>query len=139
VGSAVIHDDLELYLTERLRDDLAARPEAYCGGFTVSNKWPDPIESRPDRLLVIRDDSGPSTSFITGDRSVGFTLLLPDEQDANAAARMVLALATQVPGIEPGNPVATVRSTNGPYAVTEQAPGFRRYLTVTYGVAGRAL
>jgi len=139
MGSAVIHDDLELYLTERLRSDLAARPEPYCGGFTVSNKWPNPIESRPDRLLVIRDDSGPSTSFLTGDRSVGFTLLTLDEQDANDAARMVLALATQIPGLEPGNPVAAVRSTNGPYAVTEQAPGFRRYLTVTYGVAGRAL
>jgi len=142
VGSAVIHDDLEQYLTARLAADLAARPEDYCSGFVVDNKWPHPTAPFPERLLVIRDDSGPRTSLVTAERSVGFTLVLGtvfEDKAANDAARMVLALASDVPGLEPGNPVAAVLTTNGPYAVPEEQPRARRYLTVTYSVVGRAL
>jgi hypothetical protein len=143
VGSAAVYDDLELYLTGRFRDELAERPEAVFDGVVVTNVFPAAGQPWPSRLLVVRDDSGPATSFVTADRQVGLTLVVDDSEvsplEASHGARVVAALARAVPGVETGNPVAVVRAQNGPYSVAEPPPRLRFYSTITYGVAARPL
>jgi hypothetical protein len=143
VGSAALHDDLELYLTGRLRAELSNRDEAAFDGIVVANVFPAATEPWPLRLLVVRDDSGPSTSVVTADRHVGLTLVVDDTAvtplEASEGARLVAALAYAVPGPQPDNPVAVVRAQNGPYSVAEPPPRLRFYSTITYGVAARPL
>lgn len=128
-----------MYLTGRLRREVAARPESYCSGVQVGNKEPGPNVPFPKRLIVVRDDGGPATSLVTAERQTGISVLCENELDADNLAAMVLAIATDVADMEPGNPIAAVLESNGPYAVPEEQPRFRRYMTVTYSVAGKAL
>lgn len=138
----VIHDDLELFLTGWYRDALAARPETVCRDVAVSNREPEPGQVFPARLLVIRDDGGPDTSLLTAERSVGLSVLAgtkANPRDANDLARIVHALRLAIPSVDPGNPVAAVLESNGPYAVVEDQPHARRYLTLTLSVVPRLM
>jgi hypothetical protein len=133
----VIHDDLELFLCAWYRNALAARPEDVCRDVVVSN-----TETNDPKQLIIQDNGGPDTSIISAERDVGLSILagtveLP--QDANDLARIVHALRTQIPAVEPGNPVSAVIASNGPYAVPENQPKARRYISLTLAVAGTPL
>lgn len=138
----VAHDDLELFLTGWYRRELAGRPEDICQRAEVSNRWPKPGEDFPDVLVVIRDDSGPDTSILTAERQVGISVLAgtrDDPQDAVTLARIVHALRSQIPAVEPGNPVAAVLGANGPYPVPEPQERACRYLTITFVVVASPL
>lgn len=138
---AVIHSDLELFLGTWYRVALAARPEEVCRGVEVDNREPNDGEF-PDRLLVIRDDGGPDTSVLTGTRTVGLSVLAGDPEnpkDAADLAAIVHALRTQIPSVDPDNPVAAVLGSLGPYRVPEFQPRARRYMTLTLSVVGKAL
>lgn len=138
----IIHADLELFLTEWLRRELAQRPEPVCQGVEVSNREPPVGETFPARLVVVRDDSGNRTSIITRHTSVGISVLAgtkDNPQDATDLARIVLALAEDCAAVEPGNPVAAVLESNGPYPVPEAQPHSRRYMTLVMSVVGSPL
>lgn len=138
----VIHDDLELFLTRWYRAALGRRPEVVCQAAIVANREPKAGEPFPAVLVVIRDDGGPETSILTGERSVGVSVLAgtkDDPQDAVDLARIVFALRSQIPAVEPGNPVAAVLGANGPYEVAEPQPHARRYMTFTLIVAASLL
>lgn len=138
---AVVHDDLELFLTAWYRAALAARPEEVCQGVEIDNREPTG-DNFPDRLLVIRDDGGPDTSILTGTRTVGLSVLAGDPEnpkDAADLAAIVHALRTQIPSTDPDNPVAAVLGSLGPYRVPESQPRARRYMTFTLSVVGKAL
>ncbi|MBD8477568.1 hypothetical protein [Microbacterium sp. CFBP 8794] len=138
---AVIHADLELFLTRWYRAALAARPEDVCRGVEVDNREPGG-EQFPERLLVIRNDGGPETSLLTGRRNVGLSVLAGDPenpQDAADLAEIVYALRTQIPSTDPDNPVAAVLGSLGPYRVPEFQPRARRYMTFSLSVVGKAL
>jgi hypothetical protein len=143
---AVIHDDLELFLIGWYREALAARPEPVCQDVEVDIVEPaDGVF--PEKLLVIRDDGGPTTSLLTAERAVGMSVLAGSKtapKDANDLIRIVAALANQVPspnqtGNEPRNPVAALVDINGPLKVAENQDRSRRYITVTYVVTADAL
>ncbi len=142
----VVDSDLELFLTTWYRAALAARPEPVCAGVEVDNKEPS-TGTFPARLLVIRDDGGPATSAVTGERSVGFTVLAGSKlapKDANDLIRIVLALVVQipapdVPGQSPRNPVSAVLERNGPFSVVEEQDRARRFATVTFAVTPEPL
>lgn len=148
----VIDSDLELFLTGWYRTALAgadaaalaARVGASAGlltGVEVDNKEPS-TGTFPAKLLVIRDDGGPSTSAVTGERSVGFTVLAGSKlapKDANDLIRIVLALvvlipAPDAPGQSPRNPVSAVLERNGPFPVVEEQDRARRFATVVFAV-----
>lgn len=138
MASGVIHGDLELYLTSRFARELAQRPEPACQGVDVDRREPAANEVFPPRLVVVRDDSGPDTSVVSAQRSVGISFLAENQSDCMTLSRIGAAIATQVPGLDPGNPVASVvlGSIFGPYWVAEDQPRFRRYMTITYDVVG---
>ncbi|MFC5930930.1 hypothetical protein [Cryobacterium melibiosiphilum] len=136
----VIHADLMLFLTGWFREALAARPESYCQGVVVTHQ--EPSGDLPERCLVIRVDGGPDTSILTAERDVGLSILAgtkENPQEAIQLALMVHALRSQIPGLEPGNPVAAVLSSNGPFAVVETQPVARQYITLVLGVVGTLL
>lgn len=138
---AVIYDDAELFLTSWYRSALAARPEPVCAGVAVG-RAESPQNPPPAKQLVIRDDGASRESFLTGEASIGFTVLAGTKlnpKDAKDLARIVLALADQIPFEDPANPFTGVRDSNGPYMVAEDSPYARVYSAVTFGVAGRPL
>ncbi|MFI8593730.1 hypothetical protein ACIGCK_04780 [Microbacterium sp. NPDC078428] len=138
---AVIIDDLELYLTGWYRAALAARPEPVCADVAVV-RVESPNDPPPAKQLVIRDDGTTMTSFLTGEASIGLTVLAgtrANPHDAKELARIVLALASQIPSPDPDNPFTALLSSNGPFMVPEETTFARVYSAVTFSVAGRAL
>lgn len=139
MGSAVIHSDIVLFLTTWFRAAIAARPEAYCQGVRVSNKETD-LNKGP--LVVILDNSGPRLSVISAERTIGISVLAGTKDNPKPAvdlALMVEALCSRLPGLQPGNPVAAVTETRGPFAVAEASTVARQYLTVDLIVTGTPL
>lgn len=134
----VLPPDVALFLTGFIRRELALRPEPYCKSVFVSNKFA-PANQPRERQVVVRDDGGPDTSVITSEPAVGITVLAMTEAEANGLARMVKAIVRDCPGVDPGNPVAAVVASNGPYEVPEESTSHRRYMTFTFAVVGEPL
>lgn len=136
----VIQADLELFLCAWYRRALAARPEPVCQNVVVGNSEPE--GEFPERMLVIHDVSGFDTSIITAERDVNLSILAgtrENPKEANDLARIVHALRSQIPAVEPGNPVAAVVSSRGPMPVPEEQPRARRLVIVTFSVVGEPL
>lgn len=137
----VIHDDLELFLTGWYRQALAARPEPVCAGVVV-DRTEDTTDDPPARQLIIRDDGATDTSFLTAEASIGLTVLAgtrENPKDAKDLARIVHALASQIPSGDPANPIAALLSRTTPVLVPENQPRARAYIAATFAIAGRAL
>lgn len=135
----VIHDDLELFLTTWYRARMLARSEAVCAGLEVDRVEFHPL---PAKLMVIRDDGGPETSLLTGERSVGVSILAGTRQnpkDAKDLANIAYAMRSQIPSGDPANPVAAVLGSTSPVMVPEAQERARVYFTLTLAVAGRPL
>lgn len=137
MGSRVLFTDLELYLTGRIRQELAAIAAPITQNVFVSNQFPTP--ARP-KTVVVRDDSGPQTSIITKEPSIGITVLAGDDQtqgqQATELANLVFMIVANCAGPEPGNPVAKVVNATGPYKVNEESGQPRRYMTFELAVVG---
>lgn len=140
--TAIIHDDLELFMLGWLRDRLAERPEPVCQDVKVDNKEPLPGSPWPKRLVVVRDDGSSEDELNVDSAALGVTVyagtkVLP--KDANDLARIVRALIRDSARVEPGNPVAAVVASAGPFKVDEERPEPRRYLTFELKVVGSPL
>jgi hypothetical protein len=138
---AVIYPDLEDYLIGWYRTALAARPEAVCAGVVVARTESEATPP-PKKQLIIRDDGTTRETFITGQASIGMTVLAgtkANPKDAKALAAIVLSLASQIPSPDPDNPFASLDAATGPYMVPEAATVARVYSTATFSVAGRPL
>jgi hypothetical protein len=146
VGKDVIFSDVELFLTGRIRARLAAivaGPEgpykALAAGVYVGATFPP---TRRPKTVVVRDDGGATTGLSTQETSVGVTVLAGDDntqgQEATDLAKLVAAIVAGCAGVEPGNPVAAVLSTNGPFRATEESGQPRRYFTANLAVTGKA-
>jgi hypothetical protein len=133
----VAHDDLVLFLTGWYRRALAERPEPICQQAVVAGtEINDPVQ------VIIQDNGGPDTSILTAERDVGISVMagtVENPTDANELARIVHALRTQIPAVEPGNPVTAVIASAGPMPVPENQPKARRYISLTLAVAGNPL
>lgn len=140
--TAIIHDDLELWLTGWLRTQLAARPEAVCKGVTVDNKTPEPTGEWPAKLVVVRYDGSSAEELHVDSAAVAATIYAGTKalpKDANDLARIVRALIGDSARVEPGNPVAAVTASNGPIPVDDEGEKAVRYLTFELAVVGSAL
>lgn len=131
----VLPPDVELFLTGFVRRELAARSDAFCRDVFVSNEFA-PASPPRKRQVVVRDDSGPDTSVITSEPAVGVTILAESKLVTNDLARMVKAIIRDCPGPDPGNPIAAVVASTGPYVVPEESTSHRRYMTFTFSAVG---
>lgn len=145
MGKRVIHSDLEKFLTGRIRSELALiTGQPYAGSF-VSNAFyaPDPQVPRtpPPFQVIVRDDGGPQTGIVTKAPSVGVTVMggvdITQGDEATGLALIVCAIVEDCADMEPGNPVAAVTDSNGPYKVPDPSGAARRYMTFTMSVAGK--
>lgn len=133
----VAYDNLTLFLVNWYRARLAARLEPVCQGVRVSN-----IESDAPKQLIVTDLGGPDTSVLTGLRDVNLSVLAgtrENSKDADDLARIVHALRTQIPSVDPSNPVSAVIESAGPFPVIESQQKARRLITVTFAVVGTLL
>lgn len=137
----IAYDDLELFLVGWYRAALASRSEAYAQGVTVVRVEPK-SDDFPTPMLVIRHDGTTDTSFITGEASVGVTVLAGSKRNPKPATdllRLVHALASQIPSPDPSNPVSALLGRTGPFLVPEDHDRARAYATLTLAVAGRGI
>lgn len=138
--TAIIHADLELWLTGWLRTQLAARPEPVCQGVKVDNKVP--AGTLPPKLIVVRYDGSSIEELHVDSAAVGVTVYAGTKalpKDANDLARIVRALIGDSARVEAGNPVAAVIASNGPIPVPEEGAHAVRYLTFELAVVGSTL
>lgn len=138
--TAIIHADLELWLTGWLRAQLTARSEAVCQGVKVDNKVP--AGTLPSKLVVVRYDGSSVEELHVDSASVGVTVYAGTKalpKDANDLARIVRALIGDSARVEPGNPVAAVTASSGPIPVADEGEKAVRYLTFELAVVGSAL
>lgn len=137
MASGVIHDDLEMFLVGWFRSAVAARGESYAQNVEVDRVEYEPL---PSRMLVIRDDGGPETGVVTGERQVGVSILAGTKANPKSAkdlAALVHALASRIPSPDPTNPVAAVLGKTAPVLVPEQQERARAYFTLRLSVVGR--
>lgn len=133
----VIHADLEAFLTSWYRTALRSRTEPYAQGVVVDRVEYEPL---PARLAVIRDDGGPETGVVTGERLVGVSVLAGTKEwpeDALDLARLMHALAPSIPSPDPSNPVAAVLERISPVLVSESQERARAYFTMRVSVVGQ--
>lgn len=135
MGKRVLFTDLELYLTGRIRTELAAIGTPLTANVFVSNSFPSPAR---EKTVVVRDDSGPLTSIITKQPSVGITVLAGNDQMATDLANLVYMIMSNCAGTEADNPVADVPDSTGPFKVIEESGQPRRYMTFELSVVGNA-
>lgn len=139
---AVIQGDLVGYVIQKYRTLLHARSEPDAMAATVRDREPSPGEEWPDVLVVVRDDGGPDTWILTGERSVSIVCILGTKENATPAmnlARLVHALRVELPGVGPEVPVSAVIGSSGPIFVPEAEPQARALVNLVVAVAGDPL
>ncbi|APZ81755.1 hypothetical protein NCPPB3778_11 [Rathayibacter phage NCPPB3778] len=131
--------DLELWLTGHVRA-LAASENITA---LVTNKEPIDLQIPLQRpIIVIRDDSGPRTSHVSFDRSIGFSVIAGtrmNDKPANDLARWLSGILFDEEIYSyPNSPIAAVEwgGCNGPYAVYDDMDVARRYGTAQYVTVG---
>lgn len=136
----VVHADIVLALCDLYR----ARPARFdrFPGLEFTDREPEANEPWPPWLVVFRDDSGPRTGPLTAERAIGATVFGEDAhnpQPCGELARLVLAVAEDLPSTAPTNPISALLQAFGPVRVREESPRSRYYLTLTLAVVATVL
>jgi len=145
VTSDILHADLVLWACSYVREQLAILSTRYpvAAGVEVTNREPDENgDAFPAKLVIIRDDSGSTLSVISQEKTLGVSTLMGTVEDgvnASFLARLVFAILSDCASTAPGNPVASVSESNGPYLVGEDQPRARFYSTHTLVVTGQPI
>lgn len=135
---AVVHADIEAEFIGYMTSALPARPEAYASGVMVRNRVP--VETTADpwpasgRLVVVRDDGGPTTQDVRATARLGVRIWAPTEAETADLAHLVAAL---VRGWR--SPVVRRTEPSRPLSVTEESRRPAAYLTAELLIRGRAL
>lgn len=127
----VLHDDIELWATTRLRSLLDARPEPYTDDVYVANTTPKP---RRDRMVIVRRDGGGRLDVIREAPRLGINVWAKTPQETTDLARIVAALLWASPD---GDPVSRVTVTGGPYSVADESGKPKAYITAELISKGR--
>lgn len=139
----VVPADVVLWLTGWLRSrlEVLAGTFGYCSDVVVRDREPSEGEF-PARLVVVSLAASVDTSVITTHVDVSLSTLAATKenpQECDDLARMVHALMRDSPGRQPGNPIAAVVASNGPYPVPEDQPRARRLSTFTLATVGTVI
>lgn len=111
----VLFPDVNLILTDRLRGALAARPEAYASGVTVTITVPNP---RDPRMIVVRRAGGPRLDWSRERARVVFQVWAETDQDLQDLARLARAL---VVAMVDGAPFTDARESAGPARIYDDS------------------
>lgn len=137
--AGVIHPDVEAFLIGYLSTALTARPESYAASVRVSNKVPSEQPGNPwptsKRLVVIRDDGGPSLGDVRALARLGVRVWGATDAETSDLANLVSAL---IGASEGAGPVRRSESAR-PYDVTETSGRPCQYFTAELVVRGVGL
>ena len=111
--TVVAFPDVDLLLTEYLRDALALRPEPVAADVLVSIEQPNPPA---DRMVLVRRAGGPRLQWTLERARVQFQSWAQSWPDALALAHLVSALVSDAP-----DPVLHVTTTAGPARVYDES------------------
>ncbi len=125
----IIAPDLEDWLVDYLATSLAARPESYASGVSVSIHVP---VTMPARLVVVRRDGGPQLDRVFTLARVTFQVWAGTDADATDLALMVSALVVSSPN---GSPVVRATAT-GPARLPPERDRAYRSLTAALTIRG---
>lgn len=135
---AIIWPDMEAEAIGYLAPALDARPEAYAADVAVRNRVPD--ETNDDewpasgRLIVVRDDGGPTTQDVRATARLGWRVFAQSEAETSDLANLAVAL---VRGWR--SPVVRRSEPTRPYSVPEESARPAHYFTAELMIRGRAL
>lgn len=135
---AIIWPDMEAEFTSYMRPALQARPESYAADVAVRNAVPRETEVDPwptsGRLVVVRDDGGPTTRDVRATARLGVQVWAEDEGTCSDLANLVMALTGAWRS-------ATVRRSepSRPFSVTEDSGRPKQFFTAELMIRGRAL
>lgn len=135
---AILHADIEAEFIGYMASALSSRPEAFTADVMVRNRVPNESATQPwptsKRLVVVRDDGGPTTQDVRATARLGVRVWGANEAEASDLANLVAALVR-------GWRSPTVRRTEPtrPYSVTEESARPAQYFTAELMIRGRAL
>lgn len=135
---AILWPDVEAEFYGYMAAALAARSEPYADAVRVSNRVPRETASDPwptsGRLVVVRDDGGPTTEDVRATARLGVRVWAEDEAAASDLANLCVALVRAWRS-------ATVRRAipSRPYSVTETSGRPAQFFTAELTIRGRAL
>lgn len=129
--TAVLYPDIELVLTQRIRNALAGRAEAYAQNVYVSNAVP---ATRRDRMVIVRRDGGTQAEMRDRPR-VSLRIWAMTEQDATNLASFVVALCRR---FADGSPIVAVPTSgiSGPSPVSDESGQPLRYVVIEFHTRG---
>jgi len=135
---AILHADVEAEFIGHMASALLARPEAYADSVMVRNRVPTETTSDPwpasKRLIVVRDDGGPTTQDVRATARIGVRVWAATEAETSDLALLAAAL---VRGWR--SPVVRRTEPTRPYSVTEESRRPAAYFTAELTIRGRAL
>lgn len=135
---AILWSDIETEFIGYMGPALDARPEAFTADVAVRNRVPNESTTQPwptsGRLIVIRDDGGPTTQDVRATARLGVRVWAPTEAECSDLANLVVAL---VRGWR--SPVVRRTQPTRPYSVTEESRRPAMYFTAELMIRGRAL
>lgn len=135
---AILYADIEAEFIGYLASALPPRPEAYAANVAVRNRVPNESTSQPwpasGRLVVVRDDGGPTTQDVRATARIGVRVWAPTEAECSDLTNLVVAL---VRGWR--SPVVRRTEPTRPYSVTEESRRPAAYFTAELMIRGRAL
>jgi len=127
-----------MFLTGFIRAELALIGIPAVQGVFVSNAFPLTPKAK---FVVVMDNGGPSTSIITTQTRLGVTVAAGDDPsqgaEAKELARLVKMIINDSARTDPGNPVAAVLNSTGPYRITEENGQPSYFLTFELVVVGQ--
>lgn len=138
--------NVPLFLAQEIRTRMTALADPdfpIAVGWIAGKEWvpppSNPNATPPKWQVVIRDDGIADDELLTGECSIGVSVLAGSKDYPEPARRLAVIVKTiikQTPRAEAGNPVAAVTSFLGPYAVDDPSTFARRYSAVTLSVVG---
>lgn len=135
---AIIWPDVEAEFIAYMTPALDERPEAYAADVEVRNRVPNESATQPwptsGRLVVVRDDGGPTTQDVRGTARLGVRVWGATEAETSDLANLVVALVRgwRSPAVRRTEPTR-------PFSVPEESRRPAAYFTAELMIRGRAL
>ncbi|MGL3804719.1 hypothetical protein ACSYDW_01340 [Paeniglutamicibacter sp. R2-26] len=131
------------YLCHHIRTELTALADDRFPRVFVGGREPPAAAGHWDTAVVLRVDGSVRTSAVTREVTVGVRVRAGDDLDdpgpAEDLAGLVLAFLENVAGTQPGNPVAALVSSSGPFNATEPGTQPVQYFTISFSMVGEVL
>ena len=134
----ILHADVEAEFIGYMTSALQARPESYATDVAVRNRVPDERAGgtpwpTSGRLIVVRDDGGPTTQDVRATARIGVRVWGADDAETADLALLASALVGAW-----RSPTVRVSQPTRPYSVTEESGRPARYFTAELMIRGRA-